>query len=75
MKTLILKPQFIDRAGRTVFHVHEDDPDCRVLKAGHMLGQVRFGPNGFEQYEQIEERLLDDVITELDRGVKSDGTG
>ena len=71
MKALILLPQFIDRAGRVVFHVHADDPDCRVLNAGHMLGQVRFGTDGFAEYEQIEQTDLP-----LDpKGVEGNGSG
>lgn len=56
MKALILMPQFIDRGGNTVYLVHEDDPDCRVLKAGHLLGQVRFSPEqGFAEFEVISQ--------------------
>ena len=67
MKTLILKPQFIDRAGRTVYTIYEDDPECRVLKAGHMIGQVRFHEaKGFEEFE---------AITIKDFEVKGSGTG
>ena len=41
MKKLILIPQFVDRGGKTVYAVHEDDQGCRTIRAGTLVGQMR----------------------------------
>jgi hypothetical protein len=38
---LILVPQFIDRSGRTVYHIHEDNPESRTLSVGKFIGVIR----------------------------------
>jgi hypothetical protein len=45
MKTLILKPKFIDRAGRTVYDVHERAEERRYMMPGAFVGQLRMKPN------------------------------
>lgn len=62
MEKLILLPQFIDRSNRTVYHVHEADPDCRTLRAGKMIAMMRLDPEGeaaplYESCEQSEMEL------------------
>jgi hypothetical protein len=52
-------PQFIDRGGNTVYHVHHADPDCRILRAGKMIAMTRYNEStmemqSFEPLEQIE---------------------
>lgn len=75
MRDMILKPQFIDRGGNTVYLVYEDDPDCRILRPGKMLGQVRFSPEqGFAEFEIID--LFEKVVEELEvPKIKRGGTG
>ena len=61
MKPLILEPKFIDRAGRTVFEVHEDDPDCRVYRCGQFLGLLRMDITDASkdiEFERIEQTNL-----------------
>lgn len=65
MKPLILLPQFVDRGGNTVYHVHEDDPDCRVLKAGKLIGLMRFNGEEITEFEPIEQK----VFPEMNRGM------
>ncbi len=74
MKPLILEPKFIDRAGRTVFDVHEDDPDCRVYRCGQFLGQLRFDPTDPEK--DIEFERIEQLAIPLKGGsVQGDGSG
>ena len=58
MMTLILEPQFIDRAGRTVYNVYEDDLECRTLRKGAFLGQMRWDINTEDepQFEAVMEQ-------------------
>jgi len=42
MEKLILLPQFIDPSGNVVYDVHEADPECRTLRPGDRIAQVRF---------------------------------
>lgn len=59
MKTLILKPQFIDRGGYTVYFVYEDDPNCRITRPGRLVGQMRFDGNTIQHFEPIEQQGLE----------------
>jgi hypothetical protein len=61
MNKLILIPQFIDRGGRTVFNVYEDDPDCRTMRAGKFIGQMRWDTEkeGEPQFESVQMELPD----------------
>jgi hypothetical protein len=58
---LILKPQFIDRGGRTVYNVYEDDPDCRILRPGKFIGQMRWDHDkeSDPQFEEVQGDMLD----------------
>ena len=53
MKELILKPQFVDRAGRTVFFIHERSGEKRYYTPGKLVGQVRFKPDD-EEFSMLE---------------------
>jgi hypothetical protein len=59
MNKLILIPQFIDRAGRTVYHVYEDDPECRTIRAGNFIGVMRFDCVEDPTWEGVQQELLD----------------
>ena len=53
MKELILKPQFIDRAGYTVYHIHERSTEKRYYSPGQLIGQVRL-KSGTEEFRMLE---------------------
>jgi len=79
MNALILLPQFVDRGGNTVFHVHEDDPDCRILRAGKMIGLMRFNGEEITEFEPIEQTELPEMNRGMEGaakdGVRRGGTG
>jgi hypothetical protein len=61
MNKLILIPQFIDRGSRTVYNVYEDDPECRTIRAGKFIGQMRWNHDNESdpQFEEVQKELLD----------------
>ncbi len=59
MKELILKPQFIDRGGYTVYHIHERDGEKRYYSAGQLVGQVRLKMYA-EDFKMLEWVKSDD---------------
>lgn len=79
MNKLILIPQFIDRAGSVVYNVFKDDPDCRTLRAGKLLGQVRFNDEeaqfkDFELIVPLDQPELD-LPDPMSSGVQHHGSG
>ncbi len=53
---LILKPQFVDRKGRTVYFIHERSGEKRYYSVGDLVGQVRLtGPGGSEDGSETAE--------------------
>jgi len=61
MQKLIMIPQFVDRGGNTVYHVHVADPDCRTLRAGKLIAMTRYNETTMEMqaFEPLEQLDLD----------------
>jgi hypothetical protein len=51
MKELIFKPQFTDRAGRMVYHIHERSGEKRYYSPGALIGMARFTIGSTEPIE------------------------
>lgn len=59
MLSKILVPQFFDRGGNIVYHLHEADPECRTLRPGKLLGILRMdGEHNVKEFEPIEQLEL-----------------
>ena len=73
MNRLILTPRFIDRAGRTVFDMHEEKVGSRYLMADRFIGQMRM-----DMVRLDDENISFETVKPLkkvDSGVESGGTG
>ena len=42
MNRIILLPQYVDRDGRPVYHMHKENTETRTLTPGEFIGVIRF---------------------------------
>lgn len=78
MEKLILVPRFVDRSGRTVYDIHQDDPKKRVCSPGEFVGQIRMNVadgNCVPTIELVQDPELSLHLGDSESILGRDGTG